>query len=172
MSPVNVLWSTQNRGFNRAMYYYRERLWPSPSIFISTTLVIPASLLVFLPINMTAGIVTAVVLYTGIIVLLVLASPVITVNDSHLVAGPARLPLEHVGKPEVFLAAEATLERGQRLDARAWLLIRGWVSPVIKIPLTDPEDPAPYWLLSSRHPQQVADALSRAAEEITTPDVT
>ncbi|TFD75595.1 DUF3093 domain-containing protein [Cryobacterium sp. Sr8] len=154
------------------MYYYRERLWPSPAIYISTALVIPASLLVFLPINMTVGIVTAVVLYTGIIAVLVLASPVIAVKDSHLIAGQARLPIEHIGEPQVFLAEAATLERGQRLNARAWLLLRGWVSPVIKIPLTDPGDPAPYWLLSSRHPQQVADALSRAAEKITTPDVT
>nr|WP_181716050.1 DUF3093 domain-containing protein [Cryobacterium sp.]QJS06328.1 membrane protein [Cryobacterium sp.] len=152
------------------MYYYRERLWPSPSIFISTALVIPASLLVFLPINTTVGIVTAAVLYTGIIAVLVLTSPVIAVKDSCLIAGPARLPIEHIGKPEVLLAEEAALERGQRLDARAWLLLRGWVSPAIKIPLTDPDDPAPYWLLSSRHPQQVADALSKAAAA--TPDVT
>ena len=39
------------------MYHYRERLWPSPGMFISTALVIPASLLVFLPINMVVGIV-------------------------------------------------------------------------------------------------------------------
>ncbi|MCU1417394.1 MAG: hypothetical protein JWP32_1568, partial [Schumannella sp.] len=28
---------------------YRERLWPAPWVFLSTALVIPASLLVFLP---------------------------------------------------------------------------------------------------------------------------
>ncbi|ANP74842.1 MULTISPECIES: DUF3093 domain-containing protein [Cryobacterium] len=154
------------------MYYHRERLWPSPSIFIFTALVIPASLLVFLPINPTVGVLTAAVLYTGIIAVLVLASPTIAVTDSYLIAGPARLPIEHIGTPQVFLAEQATLERGQRLDARAWLLLRGWVSPVIKIPLTDPEDPAPYWLLSTRHPQRVADALLKSASAATTPDVT
>ena len=47
------------------MILYRERLWPAPWLFLATALVIPASLLVFLPINVTVGIVTAIVLYAG-----------------------------------------------------------------------------------------------------------
>ena len=34
---------------------YRERLWPAPWVFIATALVIPASLLVFLPISLPRG---------------------------------------------------------------------------------------------------------------------
>ena len=60
------------------------------------------------------------------------------------------------------MTQEATLERGQRLDARAWLVIRGWVSPVVKIPVTDPVDPAPYWLVSTRRPALLVDAIERA----------
>ena len=37
--------------------HYRERLWPAAWVFLATALVIPASLLVFLPISTTAGIV-------------------------------------------------------------------------------------------------------------------
>jgi len=44
------------------MTIYREKLWPAPWLFISTALVIPASLLVFLPINQLAGIIVAAVL--------------------------------------------------------------------------------------------------------------
>jgi hypothetical protein len=54
------------------------------------------------------------------------------------------------------------LERGQRLDARAWLLIRGWISPVVKIEVLDAADPAPYWLVSTRKPDAVIDAINRA----------
>lgn len=166
-----LIQTKQNPRFNSAMhYYYRERLWPTAWIFIATALVIPASLIVFLPINTIVGIVTAVILYLGVVTMLLLASPVVAVSDSGLIAGPARLPLEHIGQPQVFLDEEARLERGPQLDARAWLLIRGWVSPVIKIPLNDPEDPAPYWLISCRHPQQVADALSKATSAIPAPE--
>ncbi|MET3768136.1 hypothetical protein ABIB15_000808 [Marisediminicola sp. UYEF4] len=144
------------------MQLYRERLWPSVWVFVSTALVIPASLLVFLPINPTAGVWTAVVLYAGCVVALVATSPVIEVTDAQIIAGRARLPVALAGPPEAFVKQEATLERGQRLDARAWLVIRGWVSPVVKIPVTDPVDPAPYWLVSTRRPALLADAIERA----------
>ncbi len=144
------------------MQLYRERLWPSAWVFVSTALVIPASLLVFLPINPTAGVWTAVVLYAGCVVALVATSPVIEVTDAQITAGRARLPVGLAGPPEAFEKQEATLERGQRLDARAWLVIRGWVSPVVKIPVTDPADPAPYWLVSTRRPARLADAIERA----------
>lgn len=141
------------------MTHYRERLWPAPWLFISTALVIPASLLVFLPINTTAGIVVAIVLYLGCVGLLLLGSPTISVTDTELVAGRAHLPLALVGAVEGFSGDEARLERGQRLDARAYLLIRGWVDPVVKVGVDDADDPAPYWLVSTRNPSALADAL-------------
>ena len=38
------------------MDLYRERLWATPWLFISTLLVIPAIMLVFAPINLTVGV--------------------------------------------------------------------------------------------------------------------
>ena len=146
------------------MTHYRERLWPAPWLFISTGLVIPASLLVFLPINTTVGIVVAIVLYLGCAGLLLLGSPVVEVTDTQLVAGKARLPLELVGAVEGFTGDEARLERGQHLDARAYLLIRGWIDPVLKVAVDDPADPAPYWLVSTRNPSSLAEALATAKQ--------
>jgi hypothetical protein len=140
---------------------YRERLWPAPWLFVATALVIPASLLVFLPINQTVGVIVALVLYLGCVGLLLLASPVIEVTGSHLVAGRARLPLGLVGKAEGFSGDEARLERGQRLDARAYLVIRGWVDPVARIEVDDPQDPTPYWLVSTRRPAELIAALGK-----------
>jgi hypothetical protein len=141
---------------------YRERLWPSPWLFLSTALVIPASLLVFLPINVWAGVVSAVVLYLGCITVLVTTAPVVSVTDGEVQAGRARLPLAFAGTPTAYYGPEATLERGQRLDARAWLVIRGWISPVVKVPVLDPADPTPYWLVSTRHPDRVVSAIDNA----------
>ncbi|HEV7812665.1 MAG TPA: DUF3093 domain-containing protein, partial [Leifsonia sp.] len=122
----------------------------------------PASLLVFLPINALAGVVTALVLYGGSVTLLIATSPVIAVTDTQIVAGRARLPIQYAGEPETFRGAEATIVRGPELDARAWLVIRGWVSPVVRIPVTDPDDPAPYWIVSSRRPEAVSAAIVKA----------
>jgi len=142
------------------MTTYRERLWPAPWLFIATALVIPASFLVFLPISVPAGIATAIGLYAGCVGLLILASPRIEVTATELIAGRARLPRSVIGDVTTHRGEQATLQRGRQLDARAWLLIRGWVSPVVRIELSDANDPTPYWLVSTRRPDELVTALT------------
>ncbi len=157
MSELNA----PNAVSNGTVPRYRERLWPAPWLYFATALVIPASLLVFLPINFLVGVGTAVVLYLGSIGLLLLASPVIEVANGQLRAGRATLPLNAIANTKSARGELARLERGQQLDSRAWLLIRGWIDPVIKIELSDPSDPAPYWLLSTRNPEQLESVLGQ-----------
>ena len=147
---------------NERVTPYREKLWPAPWLFISTALVIPASLLVFLPINPNVGVVVAVALYAACVAALIAGSPVLEVTETEFRAGRARLPLKIVGSAAAFHGDEAQLERGQRLDARAWLLIRGWISPVVRIEVLDKTDPAPYWLVSTRRPDAVIQAIAEA----------
>jgi hypothetical protein len=141
---------------------YRERIWPSVWGFVATALVIPASLVVFLPINPFAGVIVAIVLYAAIVVVLVATSPVIEVTRGELVAGRARVPVELISSATPFRGEDATLQRGRLLDARAWLLIRGWVSPVVKIDIADEGDPTPYWIVSTRAPDALVAALAAA----------
>jgi hypothetical protein len=141
---------------------YHERIWPSPWVFVAAALEIPASLLVFLPINLLAGVIVAGLLYAAIILILVATSPVIEVSPGELVAGRARVPVQLIGPVTPFRGEEATLQRGRLLDARAWLLIRGWVSPIVKIEIADESDPTPYWILSTRAPDALAAAIERA----------
>jgi hypothetical protein len=149
------------------MTNYHERLWASPWVFIATALVIPASILVFLPINQIAGPVVGVALYAAILVLIAVGSPAIDVTATDVIAGRARLPLRFVGAVTPYRADDATEQRGPKLDARAWLLIRGWVSPIVRIDLTDPDDPTPYWIVSTRHPEEFAKAILGAKAGVT-----
>lgn len=142
---------------------YRERLWPAVWVFAATALVIPASLLVFLPISMTAGIVCAIVLYGAVVVTLLLTTPVVEVDDAVFTAGRARLPRTVIASVTSFTGEDATAQRGTQLDARAWLLLRGWIPDVVKVQLDDPSDPTPYWLVSTRHPAELAAALTTHA---------
>ncbi|MES2094752.1 MAG: DUF3093 domain-containing protein [Actinomycetota bacterium] len=141
---------------------YRERIWPSPWVFVQTALVIPASLLVSLPISLLAGVITAIVLYSAIVSVLIATSPVIELVPGELVAGRARVPIELIGAVTAFRGEEATLQRGRLLDARAWLLIRGWVSPVVRIEISDDNDPTPYWIVSTRAPEDLVAAITAA----------
>ena len=142
------------------MHDYREKLWPTPWIFIATLLLIPASILVLAPVSMPAGIVTGIVLYAAAAGSLTLTAPVIEVQDGMLRAGRAEISVDHTGDAVAAFDADARIERGTGLDARAFLVIRGWVQPVVRVPITDPNDPAPYWLLSSRRPKELAAAIN------------
>lgn len=139
---------------------YRERLWPAWWVFLATGLVIPASLLVFLPINPFAGVVVAVVLYAAIVALLLITTPTIQVDAAWLRVGRARIERRFLGAATPATGAEAFAERGTKLDARAYLVLRGWIDGVVRIPLDDPDDPTPYWLVSTRKPEELARALS------------
>ena len=141
------------------MSNYRERLWPAAWVFLATALVIPASLLVFLPISTIAGIICAIVLYGAIVVTLLVTTPAVDVDDALFTAGRARLPRTAIATATPFTGQEATAQRGTQLDARAWLLLRGWIPGVVKVQLDDPSDPTPYWLVSTRHPAKLAAAL-------------
>ncbi|GAA2460843.1 DUF3093 domain-containing protein [Agromyces soli] len=142
------------------MPVYREKLWPTPWIYIVSLLLVPSSILVLAPVSMPAGIITGIVLYLAVIGALSLTSPTVEVRDGRLRAGRAEIELAHTGEAVAAEDAAARAERGTGLDARAFLVIRGWVQPVVRIPIIDPADPTPYWLVSSRRPKELAAAIN------------
>lgn len=144
------------------MESYRERLWPAPWIALIAGLAVPASLLIFAPISVLVGAIVGGVLALGVILAAVLTAPTITVGEGMLRAGSARVPLSLVGTTSVARGHDARIARGQRLDARAFIVLRPDVDPVIQVELTDPDDPTPYWLLSTRRPEQLAAAIAEA----------
>jgi hypothetical protein len=139
---------------------YRERLWPTPWIYVASLLFIPASILVLAPVSLPAGIVTGVLIYAAVVVSLSATAPVIEVADGRLRAGRAEISLDETGVAIGATDAAARVERGTGLDARAHLVIRGWVKHVVRVPIVDPADPTPYWLVSTRRPKERAAAIN------------
>ncbi|WP_136709792.1 DUF3093 domain-containing protein [Agromyces sp. H66] len=139
---------------------YHEKLWPTPWIYLATLLLVPASILVLAPVSMPAGIATGVILYLAVVGSLTITSPVVEVQEGMLRAGRAEISLAHTGEAIPSFDADARVERGTGLDARAFLVIRGWVRPVVRVPITDPADPTPYWLISTRRPNELAAAIN------------
>jgi hypothetical protein len=144
---------------------YTEKLTPSAGTFIAWALLIPGGLLVFWPISMWLAIAAAVVFYGGAVVVLLALAPRIEVEDGVLRAGRARIPVRLVSSATPHRGADATAERGVRLDARAYLCIRGWVDPVVRVELDDPDDPTPYWVVSTRRPEQLVQVLDAARRQ-------
>jgi len=90
---------------------------------------------------------------------LVVGSAAIEVGDGELRAGPAHISLELLGDPEPLDAEGTRRVAGVDADARAFLLLRPYLKRSVRVPLRDPADPTPYWLLSTRRPQSLAEAL-------------
>ena len=139
---------------------FRERLWPNVWIWIIAAGISGAGILVFAPISMAAGYTAAGVLFAIIAVLLVLSTPTIMVTEETLTVGRATIERRFVGLVEAFRGKEATAQRGTKLNGLAYLCIRGWIDPVVRMEITDPSDRTPYWLTSSRRPEELAAALS------------
>lgn len=94
----------------------------------------------------------------------------ITVSGDQVHAGRAHIETRYVGDVEVLDAATTRRVAGVEADARAYLLLRPYLKTSVRVQITDPADPAPYWLLHTRHPDQLADALRRSTRTHSMPD--
>jgi hypothetical protein len=74
-------------------------------------------------------------------------------------AGRARIEAAHLGTVAALDAQETRRVAGAEADARAYLLLRPYLKRAVRVEITDPADPAPYWLVSSRHPDELARAV-------------
>lgn len=81
------------------------------------------------------------------------------VRDGELWAGEAHLPLRFVGEIRVVPQNLKRRVLGPGFDPSAFALTRGWVAPLVWIELTDEDDPTPYWLVSTRSPDELVAAL-------------
>ena len=84
----------------------------------------------------------------------------VAVRDGTLYAGPAHISVDLLGPAEPLDAEETRRVHGVDADARAFLLTRPYLKRSVKVAVEDPADRTPYWLVSTRHPSELAAALS------------
>lgn len=82
--------------------------------------------------------------------------------DHELFAHKAHLPLSAIDHVAAVPATAKSAALGRQLDPAAFLMHRAWVKTMVLIVLDDPDDPTPYWLVSTRHPDRVIAALGLA----------
>jgi hypothetical protein len=84
----------------------------------------------------------------------------VEIAGGELRAGRAHLPLQYVGDVMPLDKEQTRLLAGRDADGRAHLAMRPYVKRSVRVEITDPADPAPYWLVSTRRPKQLAAALA------------
>jgi hypothetical protein len=88
----------------------------------------------------------------------------VSVRSGELLVDDARLPVGFVSDA-IALDLDGRREvLGVGADPLAFVVQRPWVAGAVQVVLDDPADPTPYWVVSSRHPVRLAEAILAARE--------
>lgn len=142
---------------------YAERLTVPLRWWVQGTMLVAAmwlAVLVATPeAEAVAWVVTAVALALLVSLMVGYGRARVAVEGTTLYAGRAHIDLAHVGDVTALDADGVRRQAGVDADARALLVLRPYLKRGVRIDITDPADPAPYWLVSSRRPESLVTAL-------------
>ena len=139
--------------------HYQERVVPKWSSFLPVLGVFPALWLTFLPINEPAGFWSGIAATVLIVLAMFGKSARIVVSEDFLSVANATIERKHISRVVVVRKDEAFAARGRELDPRAWIHFQGSVPTLLRVELVDPADPTPYWLFSTRKPEEIKRVL-------------
>lgn len=81
------------------------------------------------------------------------------VKELHV--GRAHVPVDLISRAAAVPASAKSAALGRQLDPAAFVQHRPWVKTMALIVLDDPEDPTPYWLVSTRRADDLVAALDK-----------
>lgn len=141
---------------------YRERLIPGVWVWVvALGLVIMVAVAYGAALGATVGWLTALGASAVAITLLWLGAPVVVVTPQAFTAGGAQLPRDAIGAVRIVEADEIAALRGPGADARLYVSLRPSASRRgLLVQVTDDQDPHPAWLVTVRHPERAAAALT------------
>ncbi|MDQ3485571.1 MAG: DUF3093 domain-containing protein [Actinomycetota bacterium] len=84
----------------------------------------------------------------------------VVVDDDGLQAGRALLPHRYVGRVTPLDEAASRAAAGVDADARAFLMLRTYCRTAVRVTVDDDADPTPYWLVSTRRPDELSRCLT------------
>lgn len=138
---------------------YSETLFPAIGTQLALALSFPMVFLAALPFGLPFALVAS-VLGGGITLSVVnLSSPRIAVAEN-LVAGRFTIPLNAIGTTEPLAGGELKRIVGPQANPAARLVLRGDLKTAVKVEISDPADPTPYLVISTRRPQQLIAAIN------------
>lgn len=137
-----------------------ERLWPGVLGWTGTVAFGVVTGVALLPVNAGLALTVGLVVAAAGLAVGAVTAPRVAVVDGRLHAGPARIPVALLADPRTLAGAELRAALGPGLDARAYLCLRGWIRTAVRVDVADPADPTPYWIVSTRRPDDLVAALT------------
>ncbi len=146
---------------------YSEKLWPSASTWIWPIIIAITAGVAVAPINTILGWGVGAAMLIALVVIFLVRVPTIEITDSTVTVGRASIERQFIGEVVGYRGEEAFKQRGQKLHGLAYMLLRGWLDGVVKMEVTDERDTTPYWLTSTRRPEELTAALGGIMYEFT-----
>jgi hypothetical protein len=91
----------------------------------------------------------------------------IRLADGVLRAGKTDLPVTQITTITALDRTETKLRLGPQADPAAHTVVRGWVGTSLMLKLSNPQ-PVPYWVVSTRHPEELATAIKQSRNQART----
>jgi len=83
----------------------------------------------------------------------------VAVTDTEFLVDDARLPVSVIADVIALDAAGKREALGVGAHPMAFVVQRPWIGGAVQVLLDDPADPTPFWVVSTRHPVELATAL-------------
>jgi hypothetical protein len=140
---------------------YRETLRvPASWWIIAVALVVTLFVITYVPVGLFAAVlVGGVTLLIALLIFVQYGGARIEVDAQRFRAGRATIDRAQLGRIEPLTGDAARTAFGRECDPKAYLLLRSYVRGAVRVEITDPADPAPYWVVATRHPDRLAAAL-------------
>lgn len=156
--------SSEHRAARPTDLVYRESLrtpvwWYPVALFVSALL---AAEFHISNINLTDWLAFGILLPLSIVIVWSLGRGRLEISDSELRIRGAHIPLRDISGAVALDAPTLRRVVGREGDPAGFVSIRAWIGPGVQLWVDDPEDPTPYWVVSSRRPQAVVDIVRAA----------
>lgn len=134
--------------------------WPIWLTLLVISLDLSILIAIWAALGNQAAVVTAILLILSTIYFYYVTSLTVELTTERLKAGRANIEVKYLGKIEVLSKKDMLFHRGSGINSRAYLALRFWIERGLKVEITDPRDPTPFWLISSKYPERFLERLN------------
>lgn len=147
---------------------YTERLTPKPAVLIAAAVFGVTLGLLGLAFSMAATLAAIIIVGLSLPIALWALSPVVRVTEAgsgptgiELQCGRAHIDLAHLGDTEILSEEDLHDRIGLKSSGRDFVCFSPWVKTGVAIENIDETDPISTWVVCSRHPDRLSDALKK-----------
>jgi hypothetical protein len=117
-------------------------------------------LAIWAPLGVLPALLMTLLFFVGILAVLNKMQTRVSISKDYLFANNAKIEIKYIKKAIPLSKLEFRDLNGVFADPAAFLATNFWTNTGVKIELKDKNDPTPYWLISSKRANEIAEKLN------------